>query len=89
MYEAIVRNIAIVGETNVEKKRMSTRSENNFNTIPIRDGRRRLSIANPLKTRSPRRRRAWKATIANTTIENPRNFPMNIDDRETGFESIR
>ena len=48
-YDDIVKNMAIIGDTNAEKKRMRPSRANNFRRIPITAGMRSTSSAKPLK----------------------------------------
>jgi hypothetical protein len=56
IYDAIVRNIAIIGETKVEKKRIIARRAKSLSSIPTTAGKRSTSSTNHLKSRSPIRR---------------------------------
>jgi len=85
----MVMNIATIGETNVEKKRIRARREKSFRMIPSTAKKRRGSMSISLSMSMPIRMRVWKNTIIIITQEKPINFPRMILDRAIGFESIR
>jgi hypothetical protein len=89
MYDIKVRNIAIIGDTHVEKKRINARSTSNFNHIPTNARKNTPSGANHIEERTMRRTNDSINRTNDITIVNHKNLPNTIYPLLIGFERRR
>lgn len=85
----MVINMAIIGDTNVEKNKISASKEESFKKIPSTATKKTISGGNPLRNNRSKRIPTSSNDTSSSTQTNQRNFHKIIAPLETGFESIR